>query len=200
MVRAGVNRGYGGSVAARDGGEGGDPAAALAAGQPAVADETDDRDDERHDQHDRAEGVERRAAVAAVLGGVDDHRHRGVAGVGGEQVDDDEVVDHAGEDQDRAGEDGGAQQRQDDPAQRLPAVGAQVGGGLLVLTAEGDQPGLDDDRGPAHVPGDQAEHLGPGAEGDGGEQHREHDEHGHAEDQLGDDERQDHHEVEGRGG
>jgi GntR family transcriptional regulator/MocR family aminotransferase len=194
-----LSTGTGLAFAAGDGGEGIDPAAPLAAGQEPVADETDDRDDERHGEHDGTEGVQRGTAVAAVLGGVDDHRHRGVARAGGQQVDDDEVVDHAGEDQHGAGEDGRSQQREHDPAQHRQAVDAQVGGRLLVLAAEPGQPALDDDRGPAHVPGDQAQDLGPGAQVHAGEQHREDEEHRDAEDQLGDDEGQDHHEVERRG-
>ena len=55
------------------------PAAAFTPGQQAVADVAEDDDDQRHRQHDGAEGVQRGAAVAAVLGRVDDHRHRGVA-------------------------------------------------------------------------------------------------------------------------
>src|SRR6185437_2864007 len=83
---------------------------------------------QRHRQHDGAEGVQGGAAVAAVLGRVDDHRHRGVARAGGQQVDDHEVVDHAREDEDGAGEDGRGEQRDHDPAHDLELAGAQVGG------------------------------------------------------------------------
>src|SRR5438034_9688123 len=53
----------GSAFAARDRGEGLEPAAPLAAGHEPVTDIADDRDDERHDQHDRAERVQRGAAV-----------------------------------------------------------------------------------------------------------------------------------------
>jgi len=66
---------------AGDGSEGLDAAATFAAGEQAVAGVADHDDDQGHHEHDRAERVEGRAAVAAVLGGVDDHRHRGVPGV-----------------------------------------------------------------------------------------------------------------------
>src|SRR3984885_7466043 len=128
-----------GSGLAADGGEGGQAAAAFTPGQQAVAEVAEDDDDQRHRQHDGAEGVQRRAAVPAVLRRVDDHRHRSVARARGEQVDDHEVVDHAGEHQDGAGEDGRGEQRDHDPAHDLELVRAQVGGGLLVLPADGDQ-------------------------------------------------------------
>ena len=187
-------------VAAGDRGQRVDPAAPLAAGHPPVAEIAQERDDERHGQHDRAQRVQRRAAVAAVLGGVDDHRHRRVAGARRQQVNDHEVVDDPGEHQHGAGEDGRAQQRDHHPAHGRELVGAQVRRGLLVLAAQGDQPGLDDDGRPAHVPGDQPQDLRQGAQVDRGEQHREHEEHRDAEDQLGDHEGQDHHVVERRGG
>src|SRR4029077_10925455 len=76
----------GSAFAARDRGEGVDPAASLASGQEPVADVADDRDDERHDQHDRTERVQCWAAVAAALLRVDVYRHRRVAGIGTQQV------------------------------------------------------------------------------------------------------------------
>src|SRR5438105_13636888 len=59
------------AFAARDRGEGVEPAAPLAAGQEPVTEVADDREDERHGQHDRAERVQRGAAVAAALLGGD---------------------------------------------------------------------------------------------------------------------------------
>src|SRR5579864_66571 len=57
------------AVLAADSGEGGQAAAPFAPGEQAVADVADDDDDQRHRQQDGAEGVQRGAAVAAVLRG-----------------------------------------------------------------------------------------------------------------------------------
>src|SRR5580704_1809432 len=73
------------AFAPSDGGQGVDPAAPLAASEPAAADISDDRAHERHGQHDRAERVERGPAVAAALLRVDVHGHGRVAGVGAQQ-------------------------------------------------------------------------------------------------------------------
>ena len=105
-----------------------------------------------------------------------------------------------GEDQDRTGEDGRRQQGQHHPAHGLPVVGAEVGGCLLVLLPDGHQPGLDDDGGPAQIPGDEGQGLRDRPEPHRREQDGEHEEHGHAENELGNDEGEDQHEIERRCG
>src|SRR5215475_10673123 len=97
-----------------DRGQGLAAVAALASGHEAVPQVPHRGEDERYGEHDRPERVERGPAVPAVLLAVDVHRHRGVVGIGVQQVDQDEVIDDAGEHQHDAGEDRRGQERQHD--------------------------------------------------------------------------------------
>src|SRR4029453_6536684 len=156
---------------------------AFAAGQAAVDQEPQGDGHQGGEQHDGGQGVEGRGGAGA--GAVVDLDRHGLGGGGGRQVaDQHEVVDHVGEDEHGAGEDGRGQQRQQDVAQGLDRGGAQVHGRLLVLAADRQQPGPADDHRVGELEGDQAEQLGRGAQLDRLEQVGEQEQQGHGEQDL----------------
>ena len=121
--------------------------------------ERDDREhdrDGRPDEHRRGERVERGVGEPAHVG-VDLDRDRLARRVGGQERGDHEVVDRRREHDHQAGEDGRAEQRQDDRAQRLHRGRAEVLGRLLEVTTDREQAPAHDDHDVGHRERDVAE-------------------------------------------